>query len=90
MYKMQRRFRRIFAIILLLAVAAGCCTLTSCGQAASEQPPRWIQLRMPDGNIVEGYGRFLMISDFGGATVTINGVSYYTHICNIVECSEKP
>lgn len=90
MNKMQRRFRRIFALILLIAVAAGCWTLTSCGQAAGEQPPRWIQLRMPDGNIVEGYGRLGNIFSNGGVTATINGMSYYTHICNIVECSKKP
>lgn len=90
MNKMQRRFRRIFAIILLLAVVAGCGLLTSCGQAASEQPPRWIQIRMPDGNIVEGYGSQGKFIVDGATTVTINGVSYYTHVCNIVVCSEKP
>ena len=90
MNKMQRRFRRIFALILLLAVAAGCCTLTSCSQNTGEQPPRWIQIRMPDGNIVEGYGSQGKFIVDGATTVTINGVRYYTHICNIVVCSEKP
>lgn len=90
MKNMTRKYRRIFAGILLIAVPAGCWTLTSCGQAAGEQPPSWIQIRMPDGNLVEGYGRLSNVYDNGGVTVTINGVHYYTHICNIVECSEKP
>lgn len=89
MNNLRRKFRVIFALILLLAAAAGCCTLTSCGQAAGEAP-QWLQLRMPDGNIIEGYGSTFGPLSHGCITVTINGISYYTHLCNIVECSEKP
>lgn len=89
MRDMHRKYRRIFALILLIAVAAGCWTLTSCGKASGEQP-RWFQIRMPDGNLIEGYGSTFGDFNNGSITVTINGVKYYTHICNIVMCSEKP
>lgn len=89
MKNMTRKYRRIFAAILLIAVAAGCWTLTSCGRSSAETP-RWIQLRMPDGNMVEGYGKLIGSVTSGLATVDVHGVWYRTHVSNIVICSEKP
>ncbi len=51
----------------------------------------WAQIRMPDGDIVEGdVDAWNVGSDNGRVRVTIDGVDYNTHFSNVCLFSEKP
>lgn len=89
MREMRKKFRVIFAIILLLAVGGACLVLTSCS-GDKQQLPTWFQIRMPDGTLIEGYGSSRGAWNSGAMTVTINGIRYYTHCSNVIACSKKP
>ena len=90
MKNMTRKYRRIFAGILLIAVTAGCWTITSCGRPYSDNPDYWAMVRLPNGDLVEGHGKITASFVNGLVTVEINGVRYQTHAGNVVICSEKP
>lgn len=90
-----RRMRRIFSVILIIAVAAACLLLTSCNVGTA----RWSDvdlnytfayIGLPDGNRVEGPVDAWYGSVDGTLQIRIRGITYLTHASNVVLCTEKP
>lgn len=91
---MQEKLRRVFALILLLAVVAGCAVLmTSCNKTVLDTKYKfsWAYVVLPDGDVVTGpVDSWTDFDDGDQLQVTIEGVTYLSHGANIVLCSEKP
>jgi hypothetical protein len=87
--------RRIFAAVMIIAMAAACVFLTSCNDGTA----RWSNIDMnytfafvglPDGNRVEGPVDAWHWGSDGTLQVQIRGITYLTHASNVVLCTEKP
>lgn len=89
-----KRLRRIFAAVLLAAVAAACLLLTSCNRQIIDTTFKfqYAYIALPDGNWIAGpVDRWK--KDFGDGDqlqVVIHGITYLTHASNVVLCTEKP
>lgn len=92
--KSYRIWRRIFALILLIAVVAGCAVLmTSCNKAILDTKYKfeYAYVLLPGGDVVAGpVDSWTDFDDGDQLQVTINGVTYLSHGSNIVLCSKKP
>lgn len=86
--------RRVFTLILLLAVVAGCAVLmTICNKTVLDTKYKfsWAYVLLPDGDVVTGpVDSWTDFGDGDQLQVTIKGVTYLSHGANIVLCSEKP
>ena len=92
--KSYRIWRRVFALILLLAVVAGCAVLmTSCNKTILDTKYKfeYAYVLLPGGDVVAGpVDSWTDFDDGDQLQVTINGVTYLSHGSNIVLCSKKP
>lgn len=88
--------RRVFALILLAAVLGGFAVLmTSCNQTILyDVKYDWAELRTVSGDLIVGpVSKWAHDSaGFGSGVVyvTINGITYMTHACNVTLMTEKP
>lgn len=86
--------RRVFALILLFAVVAGCAVLmTSCNKTIlnTKYKFEYAYVLLPGGDVVAGpVDSWTDFDDGDQLQVTINGVTYLSHGSNIVLCSKKP
>lgn len=86
--------RRIFALIMLIAVVAGCAVLmTSCNRSFIDTKYKfeYAYVLLPDGKFVAGpVDSWHDFDDSDQLQVTINGVTYLSFSSNIVLCSKKP
>lgn len=89
---MQAKLRRVFALILLFAVVAGFCVLlTSCNQTILyDVKYDWAELRTVSGDLIVGPVSKWTPGSNGVLFVTINGITYLTHACNVTLMTEKP
>ena len=85
-----RRMRRIFAAVMIIAMAAACLVLTSCGKHGDSNPYKYAFLKLPDGSWVEGPCDGYTFLGEGVVRADILGRSYKTHPVNVVLCEEKP
>ena len=94
--RMQTKLRRVFALILLFAVLVGFCVLlTSCNQTILyDVKYDWAELRTVSGELIVGpVSKWAHDSAGHGSDVvyvTINGITYMTHACNVTLMTEKP
>ncbi len=87
------RMRRVFALILILAIAGACFFLTSCNRQVIDLTYKfdWAIIALPNGDTVEGpVEGWKDYEDGDQLQVKINGVTYLTHAGNVVLCSERP
>ena len=86
--------RRVFALILLIALVAACAVLmTSCNRSILDTKYKfeYAYVLLPGGEVVAGPVDFWRDFDDGDQLqVTINGVTYLSFGSNIVLCSKKP
>ena len=85
--------RRVFALILLCAVVAGFCVLlTSCGNYSPVHSAQydWAEIRTAGGDLIVGPVSKWTPNSNGVLSVTINGIAYLTHACNVTLMTEKP
>ena len=91
---MRKKLRRVFALTLLFAVVAGFCVLlSSCGNYRLEVIPAeydWAELRTASGDLIVGPVSKWSLFSTGTLSVTINGIDYLTHACNVTLMTEKP
>ena len=90
---MQKNVRRVFALILLFAVVAGFCgLLTSCGNYSlfANVQYGWAEIRTAAGDLIVGPVSKWTPDSSGMLFVTINGITYLTHACNVTLMTEKP
>lgn len=85
-----KTMRRIFAAIMIIAMAAACLVLTSCGKHSDNNPYKYAFLKLPDGSWVEGSCDGYTYLSLDLVRVDILGRSYKTHPVNVVLCEEKP
>ena len=86
--------RRAFALILLFAVMAGFCgLLTSRSNYRLVVVPAeydWAEIRTASGDLIVGPVSKWSIFSSDTLFVTINGITYLTHACNVTLTTEKP
>ena len=94
---MQTKMRRVFALILLAAVLGGFAVLmTSCGNYSlvADAQYDWAELRTASGDLIVGpvskWAHDSAGHGSGVVYVTINGITYMTHACNVTLMTEKP
>ena len=90
---MKTKLRSVFALILLFAVLAGFCVLlTSCGNYSlvADAQYDWAELRTASGDLIVGPVSKWSPSSNGTLFVTINGITYLAHACNVTLMTEKP
>lgn len=90
---MQEKLRRVFALILLCAVVAGFSVLlTSCGNYSlvADAQYGWAEIRTASGDLIVGPVSKWKPDSNGVLFVTINGITYLTHACNVTLMTEKP
>lgn len=90
-----KTMRRIFAAIMIIAMAAACLVLTSCNDGTArwgdvELNYAFAYISLPDGNRVEGPVDAWYSEVNGILQVQIHGITYLTHASNVVLCTEKP
>lgn len=87
------RMQRVFALILILAIAGACFLLTSCNRQVIDLAYKfeWAIISLPNGDTVEGpVESWKDYADGDQLQVKINGATYLTHAENVVLCSERP
>lgn len=91
---LQTKWRRVFALILLIAVVAGFgVLLTSCGNSSLTYTAQydWAEIRTASGDLIVGpVSQWTVTGPSGTLHVTINGITYLTHACNVTLMTEKP
>ena len=90
---MQTKMRRVFALILLFAVVAGFgVLLSSCGNYSlfANVQYGWAEIRTAGGDLIAGPVSKWTPDSSGLLFVTINGITYMTHACNVTLMTEKP
>lgn len=98
-YKTLKTMARLALIVIALAVVM----LIAAGLSSSAQAilgnRGWfdttyhfdlVQIAMPDGSAVDGkVDSWLEFEDSDAIQIVVNGVTYYTHLCNVVLISTK-
>ena len=88
-----KRMRRIFAAVMIIAMAAACLVLTSCNRQFLDTTYKfcYAYIALPDGNWIAGpVESWKDFEDGDQLQVVIHGITYLTHASNVVLCTEKP
>lgn len=88
-----KRMRRIFAAVMVIAMAAACLVLTSCNRQFLDTTYKfgYAYIALPDGNWIAGpVESWADFQDGDQLQIVIHGITYLTHASNVVLCTEKP